>query len=200
MLLQGNFRTRKDRTVLFHWPQSAGSSLRQFTGANSATPRRPSEQRHFLPKNSRLKTVNKQTRHKINNICFEVCCAFLTLFCFAWIWLAIGVWRWDVIVCKSLQKVEFWIVENKIGGFFKWNVVKRFELLSCLLFVFCRRWSQAPLAKNVRNNEVLTSGRSHNKSKKMEPPLTTKVLRAPSLKRGQDNVKIQDRVRNKTSN
>lgn len=28
----------------------------------------------------------------------------------------------------------------------------------------------------------------------MEPPVTSKVLRAPSLKRGQENVRIQDRV------
>lgn len=28
----------------------------------------------------------------------------------------------------------------------------------------------------------------------MEPPLTSKVLRAPNLKRGQENVRIQDRV------
>ncbi|XP_066601147.1 mitogen-activated protein kinase-binding protein 1 isoform X2 [Prorops nasuta] len=29
----------------------------------------------------------------------------------------------------------------------------------------------------------------------MEPPLTTKVLRAPSLKRGQENVRIEDRIK-----
>lgn len=28
----------------------------------------------------------------------------------------------------------------------------------------------------------------------MEPPLTSKVLRAPNLKRGQENIRIQNRV------
>ena len=72
------------------------------------------------------------------------------------------------------------------------------DILFRLVSFGCRTWSERiefPSGMNSwRQGERERDRERQTSVAMMEPPVTSKVLRAPNLKRGQENVRIQDRV------